>query len=366
MKKSSILIRCILFTLIFSCLFIGISYVLRPVGQEEIGAKGFYAEKKNTLDVVYIGGSVCIVDWMPYEAWKEQGIVSYAFGKSTLYSMNVLPMVKEALEYQSPELLIIDLRPFQYTGTEREILKANFISLASAMPVSSLNRLEILRNGLQYSLDIEDSDNQLTFYVDMIRFHSLWKNVNTDSFKYAIPGLHSNNTKGFLFVGNYSPIKLTDNTSIKEQMDSPAVAEANLNGLLSFLKATGQKAIFTVAPSQETEDQRKQYNYLAQIVTDSGFQYINVNDYYCEMGVNEKLDFYNADHPNVFGAEKYTKFLSRYIDSLYDLPDRRGNAQYVQWEEGYNSWLDQLDQTKSEVQDLIAAYHAEAIQNELK
>lgn len=119
MKKSSILIRCTLFALIFACLFIGTSYVLRPAGPEEISTKSFLCREKNTLDVLYIGGSVCIVNWMPYEAWKEQGLVSFAYGKSTLYSMNVLPMVKEAMKYQSPKLLIIDLRPFQYTGGER-------------------------------------------------------------------------------------------------------------------------------------------------------------------------------------------------------------------------------------------------------
>lgn len=93
-------------------------------------------------------------------------------------------------------------------------------------------------------------------------------------------------------------------------MPSPAVAEDNLNELISYLKWEKAEAIFVVAPFQENENQRKQYNYLAQIIADNGFQYFNGNDYYGEMGINEKLDSYNVDHPNVFGAEKYTKFLS--------------------------------------------------------
>lgn len=37
-------------------------------------------------------------------------------------------------------------------------------------------------------------------------------------------------------------------------------------------------------------------------------------------------------------------------------PDRRGDEHYVQWEEGYSNWQEQLDETKSAVQDLITAY----------
>lgn len=71
--------------------------------------------------------------------------------------------------------------------------------------MSSLSRLEILQNGLNYSLDIEDSDNLLSFYVDIIRFHGLFvQTLRSDSFKYAIPGLYSNNSgKWFLLINNY-------------------------------------------------------------------------------------------------------------------------------------------------------------------
>lgn len=87
--------------------------------------------------------------------------------------------------------------------------------------------------------------------MDMIRFHSLWKDIDSDSLKYAIPGLYSNNTKGFVLINNYAPGKLKNYTGIKEQMQIPTVAEDNLNELISYLKEKKQEAIFVVAPFQK-------------------------------------------------------------------------------------------------------------------
>lgn len=354
-NKISKIVRCIIFILVFVFCFNYISYVLRPVSPEEIGFKSFYAEKKNTLDVIYIGGSVCIVDWVPYTAWAGQGITSYAYGKSTLYSFNVLPLVKEALQYQSPDLFVIDLRPFEYTGTERSVTKSNFLSLASSMPFFSPNRQQILRNGYTYASDLDENDTELSFYMDLIRYHGQWKSIGEPSFGYAIPGQHSNNTKGYLFINKHESIVLNDNSDISEKMPCPANAEDNLRELISYLTSINKKAVFVVAPYQETIEQRKQYNYLAEIIKDNGFDYINANDFYYQMGMDETRDFYNVDHTNIFGADKYTEFLSNYLITYYDLPDRRKDEEYANyWNEGYTTWIEQSNQVKSEIEQLIA------------
>ncbi|MCE5187794.1 MAG: hypothetical protein LLF75_01210 [Eubacteriales bacterium] len=366
MSKTHILSRCLVFTLIFLCFFFAISYLVRPLDSEEMNFKSFYAEEKNSLDVIYIGGSVCIVGWVPYKAWSDQGIPSYAFGESSLYSCNVLPLVKEALKYQSPELLIFDLRPFEYTGAERKIEKSRFLALASSMPVTSLNRLKILQNGYKYSVDITKADTKLSFYIDLIRYHDQWKKLNHLSFKYAIPGLYSTKNKGFLFVSLYEALELNDNSSIIEEKPCPALAEENLNELISYLKEIGQDALFVVAPYQELTEQRKQYNYLERIITDNGFRYLNANDYYSEMGIDGKLDFYNNDHTNIFGAEKYTEFLAQYISDFYNLNDRRGDEKYIKWEEWYGNWTEQSGYTKNDIIGLIKEYNAKFTQAEPK
>lgn len=40
----------------------------------------------------------------------------------------------------------------------------------------------------------------------------------------------------------------------------------------------------------------------------------------------------NGDHLNVWGAEAVTAYLGRYISEHYEIPDRRGDDAYAQWE----------------------------------
>jgi len=231
--------------------------------------------------------------------------------------------------------------------------------LASSMPVTSLNRLKILQNGYKYSVDITKADTKLSFYIDLIRYHDQWKKLNHLSFKYAIPGLYSTKNRGFLFVSLYEALELNDNSSIIEEMPCPALAEENLNELISYLKEIGQDALFVIAPYQESIEQRKQYNYLERIITDNGFRYLNANDYYSEMSIDGKHDFYNSDHTNIFGAEKYTGFLSQYITDVYSLPDRRGDTEYISWENDYNRWVEESGNLKHGIEDMIKSYNTQ-------
>ena len=305
--------------------------------------------------MVYIGGSVCIVDWSPYTAWEKCGIATYAFGKSTLYSFEVLPLIKEALQYQSPTLLTIDLRPFQYTDSQSEsaIGYEPCLSLAWCMPDFSPNRLKILEDAYVYSTNKTEKDTRFSFYFDFIRTRGRWPYINGDSFLYAIPGIKKSDTKGYLFIPKHEAIKLPVNSGITDELPVSNLAGQNLLELLSYLKNINQKAVFVVAPYAESEIERKQYNYLSRIIQENGFTYINANDYYSDMEIDETHDFYNVNHTNIFGAEKYTKFLAKYLVGHYALPDRRSDDRYFEWDEGYQVWIEKSDAVKRKIEKLI-------------
>ena len=223
-RRVKTVMRVLLFTVLFVLSFLYLSAVMQPAETEIIGMKGFYAEEKNTLDAVYIGGSVCFECWAPYVAWHEYGMTSYAFGKSTLYSFSVLPLVQEVLAHQSPEVLVIDLRPFQYTDPANGVLKECSLACASGMPLLSPNRFEILRRGYEYSNNKRKEDTPLTFYFDISRYHGSWKLLSEDSFRYAFPGTQKHANKGFYFIASAAPIQLTHFASVSERLPFPPSA----------------------------------------------------------------------------------------------------------------------------------------------
>ena len=44
-------------------------------------------------------------------------------------------------------------------------------------------------------------------------------------------------------------------------------------------------------------------------------------------------DLLDASHLNYFGSVKYTKYLAEWMQEHCQLPDRRGNVDYWEWEE---------------------------------
>ena len=312
----------------------------------------FYAEKSQSLDMLYVGGSVSIVSWEPYEAWDEYGIASYVYGKSSLRSFNVKPLVKEALDRQSPSLLVVDLRPFQYT-TDAEKEVANDIGLERNMIAYSPNRLDVIDNALAYEGDLKPADTKASFVLDLIRSHGTWRTLTKDSFKFAIPGARHSASKGFMLIRKYEKIHLVSNSAITGKTPVSERAESDLRDFLEYLSGQKCNVLFVVTPYDETAMERREYNYLAKIIEEYGFDYLNFNDLIEEIGIDEDHDFYNTAHLNIFGAEKFTKWFGNYVCERYSIPDRRENPAYANYDDDYDEWIAASDYTKAEVQKLI-------------
>jgi len=75
-------------------------------------------------------------------------------------------------------------------------------------------------------------------------------------------------------------------------------------------------------------------------VTEAGFDYLNASACLDEIGIEEG-DFEGSTHLTVYGAEKYTAWLSEYIQETYDLPDHREDRDFREaerYEEAYEDY----------------------------
>ena len=77
-----------------------------------------------------------------------------------------------------------------------------------------------------------------------------------------------------------------------------------------------------VCPYVVPQEDQQVYNTAKDIVTSYGYQFINANEFYDEIGLDFSTDMKNINHVNSVGAEKYTRFLSEYIISHYDIVNR--------------------------------------------
>lgn len=354
LKKYMWIVNTILFLIVFSIIFVRVSYVFRPLSENRENIVGYYAEDKDTLDVIFIGGSSTFVFWAPYEAWNDYGMVSYDLAANSMSPALLKGFVEEALKTQTPELLVIDLRALDVRDVHEGFYTESYIrNLTDALKYSSTRS-----SAIRYALEYEQPEytRDIAEYFDLCMYHSNWQSLDEDNFRYA-----GNNVKhdfrgfGIVDVGYHKYFDRNDYSYVTEELPLSEDTEQILRELLDYCRDKELNVLFTLNPFyQDSEETKARYNYVERIVEEYGYDFIDANDYYDEMEIDFSHDFYNRDHVNIYGALKFTKFLGSYIVGHYEIPDRRGDYRYDAWNNGYEYWCEAVNEQKSVIDDYIA------------
>lgn len=340
MKKENLLIffKCIIFMSIFAYLFIHISYAKRPaMAHTHKNISGYYAEPQNSLDVVLIGPSGLFSAFAPMQAWHKYGFTSYDFCINAM-GVDALPfMVNEAVKTQKPKVLIIDCFSFIY----RQVAK-DFDDYAVRYNTDgfkySLDRVKLINKVVPPSMD------KLSFYFDIIKYNSepIW-----DDFFYS----KHNPEKGFQFLPWGTSQKAPFTTKI-----SPLDPDLDryLDDLIRECKKQKIKILYTYMPyGYISEKSNEQVNYIQKKVKNNGFEFLDLEEYQNEINLDLNKDCWDIRHFNIYGAEKITDFIAKYLVENYNLSDRRNDEKYKKWNDDYNIWEEEVIKEKKIIDNLI-------------
>ena len=349
--KAKKIIKWIFLTLIF--IFVSLSflkvmtYIMKPPDEPLFNIAGFYGEEKNSLDMVYIGGSACITYWEPLRAFEQEGIASYNFAASTPQAELYKTMIKEVLKTQNPEVIVIDARTFQYREKDAPPDEVHYRNAITGMPLS-INKIEFIHENVEKYLDEDDT----SYYFDIIKYHRDLSDAEINDQVKMIFNQYKNPIKGFRFVVRHQKQnRIVNNT--KKEVPVAEETEKILIDLLEYCKTTDCNYLFVVSPYVEQEGHKQTFNYISKIINEYGYDFLDANDYYDKMDLNFNIDFYNPTHVNIFGADKYTDFLCEYLIENYNLPDRREDENYQEWFDLLDNWHAQVNSTKSQIKQLI-------------
>ncbi len=323
---------------------------------------GLYAEKKNSLDMIYVGGSACYVYWEALRAWENYGYTSYNFAANTLTPQSIKYCIQEALKTQSPKLWVIDLRPFQYGNEKKkngEVL--NMYDEVAIRNVTDNLKHSTLRKEL-IDISVPAGQGKMEYYFPFLKHHSIAiNNLLRDCFHVFTGELNfddlvffgfqnkKNTLKGFAFINKTKAMDFTDYSHITETKPLQGVINEYFIDLLDYCKSVSIKPLFVVHSYCQKEEHKQKFNYMKQVIESYGFDFLNTNDYYQEVGLDYSFDLYNENHVNVFGAEKYTDFLSAYIKDRYEMPNHRGDPDYAEWDTCLNEFNARTAQAKREI-----------------
>ena len=338
--------KAISFILIFVLLLTGVSYIVRTNGYVKDRFTGFYAEEKNSIDVIMCGASTIGTSFSAGYMWGEYGFTSYPVSSNTQRPKAIKYLLEEAYKYQSPEVVVIELRMFTYEDEEMKNDEAHIREVTDNMKYS-LQRFKTVR---ELTDGVEGFENKLSYYFDIMKYHSNWGMFfipeELQKADYSKADLH----KGFEHPEEilFHDKEYDRYIHTEERMAIPSEQEAELRDLITFLKENNQKSLFVVTPCIYGTEYYAQMNYMKDIVEQEGFSFLNLHeqvDYDCA------TDYLDGGHSNILGAKKCSEALGKMLSQEYGLTDKRNQEGFDSWHESYNAFLEIYNEVNNNKED---------------
>lgn len=319
----------IFFIVVVLTLFCKVSWIFRanaPGSREFI--VGFHNEEN--VDVVLCGGSTLYRYYQPLEAWHQKGFTSYNYATASAKTDLLKEYIEESRTTNEAVLYICDIRnlPFVDTKIEEQSLRnwSDSVSIFSPIRIKGISSFLFSRNWENWDV--------MSFYFDIAKYHSDYEALGDDrQWAYVDRKKIHNVNKGFLPMIQHISFEKPEVSNERGKLTRQQ--EKALVDLLDYCDHEKLEVLFIVCPYIITEADCKMFNTCEDMVQDRGYNYINFNYYYDEIGFDFKTDFLDANHVNFLGAEKYTLYLTNYISNHYEIPDHRGDMDYSKWDDDY-------------------------------
>ena len=309
--------------------------------------KTFYGVEEDTLDAVFIGSSGVDRYWISPKAYEEYGMTVFPLASDAMPTWLFTNVIDEIYKDQSPELIIIDVRTYGQTSTDVGTVDTRARRVLDAMNFFSINRIKIAFKTMDilHQIDEERSAFDLSFLLNYVKYHTKWAdedfsikdNISDEKNEYM--GFFTRST---LSVKSKKQKATVYNNEVYTELDP--IAEESLYELFAYAEEKDIDLLFVDTPRMMDEKAMGCANTLYRILEEEGIPYINYSQtdekgkFTAVAGLSQKKDFYNKNHVNYYGAEKFTETFSAYLNDHYDFPDHRTDeAVKAQWDGLYKN-----------------------------
>jgi hypothetical protein len=123
-----------------------------------------------------------------------------------------------------------------------------------------------------------------------------------------------------------------------------------------------EKILFVRVPHITTDENITRYqrgNSIADTIRRYGFNFVSFESDDPEIGIDVNKDFYNIEHMNVYGLQKFSKFFAHYLQDNYNIgPSELTEEQKEEWDKTgpyYEAYVKYNEQLFSEGKDIEVA-----------
>ncbi len=326
------LLRCVSFLMVLCLMLLALCDLFEQENHNNHDQRYYKYRtlEENTVDAIYVGTSGVDRYWIAAKAYEEYGMTVYPVSFDACPVWLIPHIIEDALRYQDPQLILLDIRAFTQdcypsvmdTRARRTIDSMDFFSpvrfRAASRTVELINQV-----------DPTVSKWDISFHIPFIKHHSKW---DKDYWFQLNMGDRAHKFLGF-YMNDWLTIHVEEQQpqmyyrGLTCPMDP--VAEEALYDTLEMIREKNLNVLFIDTPKFFEETELGRTNEILNILEEEGFECLNFYtdrlDGKFTIDLDPKRDFYNLNHVNYYGAEKFTAVLAAYLDENFDLPDRRND-----------------------------------------
>ncbi|MCD7838841.1 MAG: hypothetical protein LUG65_08015 [Clostridiales bacterium] len=324
-KKIDIVLKCVVFVVIFALLFHLAGELLRTKwvtdNQERYIYSGLYETEEDSVDVLVLGSSQVTFGVSPVILYDQSGISCYTLGGAYASVLSNYYWLLEAEKTQNPSVVVLE------TSCMLEELSASHERMRLDDMKLSANKLRFIQSLQDYT-----SESFLSFAVSLIKYHSRWSKLTAVDF--APDADSSVCYRGFNITDKCKKNLKYETMVIDNDDPEEDVRELYDYQLEYFEKIVAycqendiELLLFKTPKDSWTGSDSNQIQTLADSY---GLTYLDFNYEELLEAINFDIttDMKDRDHLNTSGADKLSSYLADYLTEHYDLPDRREDADY--------------------------------------
>lgn len=326
------IIRVIAFIGIFILLYCGMTAVFNNHPDFRIlqSVGGFYEEPAGSLHGVYIGSSNVYAFWNALVAWKNYGLAIYPYTCPSMPFYATEYIMRDVRKTQPDAMFIVNVNHLDFD----DMGIAYIHHILSYMPESE--NKAALRDHLCDLLGLSWSE-RLEFYFPWVRMRQYWTEYLDEGILPRLDGL-----KGASHYDNFlSGVFSIQRRYRKTEKRAPLSDNQRecIEHLLDYCDAEEVRVVFVCVPRGErTAESLGRINTACDIIRQRGHSVLYLTDQVDAVNLDLTQDFYEIKHTNIHGAIKFTDFLSEYLIDAYGLEDKRSDAGYESWNEGWERY----------------------------
>ncbi len=302
----------------------------------------FFKEKQD-FDVLFMGASHVRYGVFPMELWNDYGMTSFNLAADG----NTIPVsywiLVNALDYKTPKVVVMDIYD----------IWPRVISSKSGQVHGQMDAFPLTKNKIDMVNDLYNKDNlteetinsdayaiydrKYTLLWPFSEYHTRWNDLKEPDFITESEMLEASDTwKGSEPYAGVVERKKKEYSNDTSGLVYDDLSEKYLTQMIDLCKEKNIELLL-INTGYDCSDESKFFaDSVNGIAEANGLPYLDftkmdIIDFGCDL-----FSTGENSHVNFSGAEKYTAFIGEYLNSHYNLPDHRGDANYEKWENDFN------------------------------